>query len=68
MVRGVHSRDDAGGAVAAVGGGGAGGGGGGGGDPYERAIGFVRLDGGAGSAERRGQLLDAFRDDPQVSG
>ena len=36
-------------------------------DPYDQAIGFVRLDGSSGSAERRGQLLDAFRDDPQTT-
>ena len=53
MIKAVHSRG--------------GGGGGGGGDPYDSACGFVRLDGDAGSAERRGLILDAFRDDPQTT-
>ena len=37
------------------------------GDPFERAIGYVRLDGSTGSALRRGEILDTFKRDPMAS-
>ena len=33
-------------------------------DLYEGAVGYVRLDGAAGSADRRGELLEVFKSDP----
>ena len=36
-------------------------------DAFARSIGYVRLDGSAGSAERRGELLTVFKDDPMTS-
>ena len=37
------------------------------GDPFESAIGYVRLDGSTGSALRRGEILDTFKRDPMTS-
>mmetsp|Transcript_27766 Transcript_27766/g.60881 ORF Transcript_27766/g.60881 Transcript_27766/m.60881 type:complete len:1570 (-) Transcript_27766:206-4915(-) len=36
-------------------------------DPYANAIGYVRLDGSAGNAEKRGDILNVFRNDPMTS-
>jgi len=36
-------------------------------NPYEKAIGYVRLDGHAGDGLKRGRILDVFRDDPMCS-
>jgi hypothetical protein len=36
-------------------------------DPYQHAVGYVRLDGSAGHAERRGDILEVFKQDPMAS-
>ncbi|CAB9513385.1 Uncharacterized ATP-dependent helicase C17A2.12 [Seminavis robusta] len=36
-------------------------------DPFEHALGYVRLDGGAGDASRRGEILETFKRDPMTS-
>ena len=36
-------------------------------DPFEHVVGYVRLDGAAGDATRRGQILDTFKRDPMTS-
>ena len=36
-------------------------------DPFENALGYVRVDGLAGNANRRGEILDTFKRDPMTS-
>lgn len=36
-------------------------------DPFETALGYVRVDGSAGTANRRGEILDTFKSDPMTS-
>lgn len=36
-------------------------------DPFKNAIGFVRIDGHAGSATQRGKILETFKRDPMTS-